>query len=281
MSHLTDEQFEGLLKGQQSGRDHVDRCQDCQRRLAEKRALAMRLRGAFAAVTPEADLSRRIRSRIGLVTDTEPSANSGPKVLKIPRHQRRIWTRRVSAVAAILLVAFVIAIALTPSAAQATQSTLAGIHAINRLVGEHEFWADTDPEKLAILYGEILGVEPALPPVTEALMLCRCCIKRSLTKYVVGSYVAGVAGDVVTVAIVRPSPESLGEGRAGPGGRIYYEAQRGECRMVAVRIGEHTYSAVGQVEYSHLRALLARLNDAGGIDPSENQPTGPSKIPLH
>ncbi|MCH8194400.1 MAG: hypothetical protein IIA65_10350 [Planctomycetes bacterium] len=226
MSHLTDEEFEDLLQGQESGRDHLDRCRRCQDRLAEKRALAMRLRDAFAAVTPEADLSQRIRSGIGLGTDRGQSAKPGPHVVKISGHRRRVWTTGLSAVAAILLVAFVVALALTPSAAQATQSTLAGIHAINLLVGEHEFWADTDPEKLTTLYGEVLGVEPYLPPVTETLKLCSCCVKRSITEHVVGSYVVGTAEGVMTVAIVRPSPESLGKGRAGPGGRIYYEAMR-------------------------------------------------------
>jgi len=281
MSHLTDEEFEDLLQGQESGRDHLDRCRRCQDRLAEKRALAMRLRDAFAAVTSEADLSQRIRSRIGLGTDTGQSAKPGPKVVKLPRHQRRVWTTGLSAVAAVLLVAIVLALSWPPSAAQATQSTLAGIHALNLSVGEHEFWEDTDPERLTALYGEILGVKPYLPPVTETLKLCSCCVKRSITEYVVGSYVAGTGVGVMTVAIVRASAESLGKGRAGPGGRIYYEAQQGECRMVAVRIGDHTYSAVGQVDHSHLRALLAQLGDSDGIDPTENRPTMPSKIPLH
>ena len=281
MSHLTDEEFEDLLQGQESGRDHLDRCRRCQDRLAEKRALAMRLRDAFAAVTPEADLSQRIRSRIGLGTDRGQSAKPGPDVVKLPRHQRRVWTKGLSAVAAVLLVAIVLALSWPPSAAQATQSTLADIHALNLLVGEHEFWEDTDPEKLTALYGEVLGVNPYLPPVTETFKLCSCCVKRSITEHVVGSYVVGTAEGVMTVAIVRPSPESLGKGRAGPGGRIYYEAQQGECRMVAVRIGDHTYSAVGQVDHSHLRALLAQLGDSGGIGLAENRPTMSSKIPLH
>lgn len=285
MSHLTEEQFEDLLQGRDSGRDHHDHCQDCQERLAEKRALALRLRDAFATVHPEADLAQRIRSRIGLGTDTGQSAKPGPTVVKIPRRQRRVWTTGLSAVAAILLVALVLALALTPSAAQATQATLVDIHAINLLVGEHEFWADSDPEKLATLYGEVLGVEPYLPPITETLKLCSCCVKRSITESVVGSYVVGTmtgtAMDVMTVAIVRAAPESLGEGRAGPGGRIYYEAQLGECRMVSTRIGDHTYSAVGQVDHSYLRALLAQLGDSGVIDTTETQPATASKIPLH
>lgn len=281
MSHLTDEEFEDLLQGQESGRDHLDRCRRCQDRLAEKRALAMRLRDAFASVTPEADLSQRIRSGIGLGTDRGQSAKPGPDVAKLPRHQRRVWTKGLSAVAAVLLVAIVLALSWPPSAAQATQSTLADIHALNLLVGEHEFWEDTDPEKLTALYGEVLGVNPYLPPVTETFKLCSCCVKRSITEHVVGSYVVGTAEGVMTVAIVRPSPESLGKGRAGPGGRIYYEAQQGECRMVAVRIGDYTYSAVGQVDHSHLRALLAQLGDSGGIGLAENRPTMSSKIPLH
>ena len=74
MSHLTDEQFEQIIHSDDTQDEHLDNCPLCRSRLAEKRAIARRLRSAFANVGAPAELADRIRDR--MPWDTSPARAS-------------------------------------------------------------------------------------------------------------------------------------------------------------------------------------------------------------
>jgi hypothetical protein len=255
MSHLTDGQFESLLQGQDLYQDHLDRCEQCRARLAEKQALAERLRSAFSQVSPSMALSQRIREQV---------SHKGNPAGKIPgtkiKQRLRVWTAGLSAAAAVLIIACILAFSLTPSTAQATPSILAEIHTQN-MAGQHEFWDETDPNALAAHYTKRLGFAAQLPCPCQGLKLCSCCIKPCLKgNTVLGTYVAGTDQGIITVAVVNDKPESLGKGDIiQEGGRRFYQTRFGPCHMVAARIGDQTYCAIGKMAHNHLKDLLVQL----------------------
>jgi hypothetical protein len=261
MSHLTDEQFETLLQGQNLYQDHLNQCEQCRTRLAEKQALAERLRSAFSQVNPSMALGQRIREQL-----SHPGEPVKPVQGIGIRRRLRLWTASLSAAAAVLVIACILAFSLTPSTAQATQSTLAEIHALNAAAGQHEFWPETDPNDLAARYAERLGFAAQLPCPCETLKLCSCCIKPCLEEdAVLGTYVADTDQGIITVAVLKDAPESLGkDDTLQEGDRRFYQSRFGPCHMVAVRIGDQTYCAVGKMEYSHLKDLLVQLMPADG-----------------
>ena len=260
MSHLTDEQFEGLLQGQDLYRDHLDQCEQCRAHLSEKQALAERLRSAFSQINPSLDLSRRIREQAS--HKAKPAGQASAIRIK---QRLRIWTAGMSAAAAVLVIACILAFSLTPSTAQATPSILAEIHTQN-MAGQHKFWAETDPNALVARYTERLGFAAQLPCPCQGLKLCSCCIEPCLKgNTVLGTYVAGTDQGIITVAVVNDKPESLGKGDIiQEGGRRFYQSSFGPCHMVAARMGDQTYCAIGKMAHSHLKDLLVQLEHKQG-----------------
>lgn len=256
MSHLTDEQFERLLQGQDLYQDHLDQCEQCRTRFAEKQALAERLRSAFLRLGPSAALRQRIREQTS--PSTQPTADQVRGISFVQR--LRPWTVRLSAAAAVLIVSSILAFSLMPSPAQATPAILAGIHAQN-LAGQHAFWPETDPNRLAPHYAERLGFTPQIPCPCQTLQLCSCCIQPCAERdNVLGTYVADTDQGIVTVAVITDNPESLGRGDVTQEGkRRFYHSCCGPCQMVAARIGDRTYCAVGEMAHSHLKDLLVQL----------------------
>ena len=246
MTHLTDEQLESILQGDCSGDDHLRTCELCRARLAEKQAIAQRLRSAFAAIQPPERLIQDIRAQGG-ETHTRTHMTSEP--------MRTRWVGRLSAMAAVLLVGLFVVMSLSPSSAHATQTALAEIHKMS-LSGEHALWAQTDPNELADQYQQKLGVPTHLPPFNDKIQLCTCCIQKWKKHSIVGTYLAITEQGNVTVAIVKSLPDALGEPMSDP---AYYQGRKDQCNMVAVRLGEQTYCAVGQVEHRTLQDLLKQL----------------------
>jgi len=256
MSHLTDEQFEALLQGQDSYQDHLAQCEQCCARFAEKQALAERLRSVFSRIDPSTALRQHIREQTSLATRAPAHQVRGISIMQ----RLRPWTVRLSAAAAVLIIAGILAVSLTPSTAQATPSILAEIHAQN-MAGQHAFWTETDPNELAARYADRLGFKPQLPCPCQTLRLCSCCIKPCTEgKTVLGTYVADTDKGIITVAVVKDKPKSLGKGDVvQEGGRHFYQSRFGPCHMVAARIGDQTYCAVGKMAHAHLKDLLVQL----------------------
>ncbi len=246
MTHLTDEQLESILQGQGDGEAHLQACDQCKARLAERQAIAQRLRSAFAGIQPSDRLVQGIRTQVSV---KEPKTN-----VKLQDVRNR-WVARISAIAAILLVGLFVVFSLSPSSAHATQTTLAEIHKMS-LSGDHALWPQTDPNELAERYQQKLGVPTQLPPCGEKIKLCTCCVHKCLKHDIIGTYMAVTEQGNITVAIVETVPGALGKPMAAPD---YYQSQKGQCNMVAVRIGGQTYCAVGQVEHRYLQDLLQQL----------------------
>ena len=130
MNHITDEQFEDILQGEEIDLTHLRQCQDCRDRLAEKKAIAERLRSAFSSVQASPDLADRISHKLSTTTT---AATTGKPVQRVSlsRHRRQLWPA-FAAAAAILIVLVPLSMYFgTSSTAKAAQAELVGIHQEN------------------------------------------------------------------------------------------------------------------------------------------------------
>jgi hypothetical protein len=263
VEHLTEEQFEGILQGEDDrvGLRHLQECRDCRDRLAEKRAIAARLRSAFDSVKAGPALAEQIRIRLS--TAAGPAMTVQPILHKrVDHHIRRLWPALVAAAA---LVAVLVPLSLyfgTPSAAEAAQAALVRIHRENLARG-HEFVSEADPEKLAAYFKDKLGFNPRLPELGRGMALRGCCV-RHFRGRIVGSYVVATPQGVMSVVVVTDKPESLGiSSQFTKGRQTYWKSTFARCRMVSVRIGNYTYCAVGEISHEYLTELLSRLVPEG------------------
>jgi len=256
MTHLTDEQFELILQGAQSESDHLADCRLCQKRLAERKALADRLRSAFASIEPDKGLAERIRHRIDVVPDqAEPGRVRS--LLDFHAHWKG-WTAAFSATAAVIVLVPLIMYFSTTSSASAAQAALVKIHEHN-LSENHHFYSEADPEKLAAYLKGKLGFNLRLPQPGRGLALRGCCV-RHFQDLIVGSYVVDTPEGVMSVVVVTDTPQMLGiTGKFEFGGQTYYKSSFARMHMVSVRIGDYSYCAVGEISHQYLTDLLSRL----------------------
>lgn len=258
MDHLTDEQFEGILQGEDIDLSHVNECHDCQRRLSEKRAIAARLRSAFVSVKAGPDLAEKIRQ--GLSENAHATETAEPIRLGwLVRHSRQLWPT-LAAAAAVLIVLVPLSLYLgAPSAAEAAQAALVKIHNHN-MSPDHEFFSEAEPAKLAGYFKTKLDFNPRLPELGHGMALRGCCVRHFRGK-VVGSYVVDTPEGVMSIIVVTDRPESLGMagGIFKKGPHTYWKSKFAMCEMVSVRIGDYSYCAVGEISYDYLTELLSRL----------------------
>ncbi len=263
MTHLTEEQFERIMQSGQTQDTHLGSCQLCRSQLAEKRALAARLKNAFANVSAGGELADRIRD--SLPADTSPArARLASRIFDIRAHRRR-WAVAASAVAAMVVVAPIVIYLLTPSPAVAAQKALVKIHQHN-LSQHNDFFTEAQPEKLADYFREKLGFNPRLPTPGHGLALRGCCV-RHFKGAIVGSYVVDTPQGVMSIVIVTDRPETLGMStQFAHGSDIFWKSYFAKCSMVSTRIGQYTYCAVGEISHRYLTELLARLLVADEAD---------------
>jgi hypothetical protein len=253
MTHLTDEQYENLLQGQPLDTDHMNHCEVCQSRFKEKQALKSRLNSAFSGVTPSKALVEKIRGQMAL-TAPAMASHEGPRVLKLSHH-RKLWAATLSTVAAILILIPLLKVALVPTPVYAD---LVDIHQHNLSEGQG-YMAQTDPNVLAAHFREQLGFNPRLPELGHGLALRGCCIKH-FQGNIVGSYVMDTPQGVISIVVVKDEPAALGMTISSQvGNQTYYQSQFALCDMVAIRIEDHTYCAIGQVSSAYLQTLLEKL----------------------
>ncbi len=252
MNHLTDEQFEQIINGAESAPEHIADCDLCKARLAEKQALAQRLRTAFQNVEPSSSLAGRIHNQIDQSSE-KPHLN----ILDTRAHWKG-WTAVLSAVAAVIILAPVLVNILSPSSANTAQAALVRIHEHN-LSADHEFHSQAEPEKLAEYFKDKLGFNPRLPKLDQGMALRGCCVIH-FQGQIVGSYVVDTSDGVMSIIVVTDSPESLGIAEKFTlAGQTYWKSTFAKCDMVSVRIGDYTYCAVGEISYKYLTDLLTRL----------------------
>lgn len=254
MKHLTDEQFEDIMQGEDFDLTHLKQCEDCRNRLAEKQAIAARLRSAFSSTRAGADLAESIRRRINATAEV---TMTGQRTW-LSRRSRQLWPI-LAAAAAILIVLVPLSLYFgAPPAARAAQAELVKIHEHN-LSPDHEFYSEAEPEKLAEYFKSKLGFNLRLPEPGRGMALRGCCV-RHFRGQVVGSYVVDTPEGVMSVVVVTDKPESLGiKGKFKKGQHTYWKSSFAKCDMVSVRIGDYSYCAVGEISHEYLTELLSRL----------------------
>jgi hypothetical protein len=258
MNHLTEEQFEDILQGAQVP-DHVEDCPQCRGVLAEKQALAERLRQTFTSIRAGSDLADRIRANLGTVSDNTPATKSHPRAILLVT-RRRLWSG-LAAAAAVLLVAIPLVLYIgTSSQAHAAQRELVGIHKQN-LESMDELFVHDDPHELARHLEDQIGHAPAMICTGSKLKVCGCCT-RQFQGRTVGSYVVEAEGGPVSIVVVPDSPKTLGmkaERQVSSSQRPIWRASCQGCNMATVRIGDRSYCALGQVNHNELTAVLDNL----------------------
>jgi len=262
MNHLTNEQFEDIMQGNDIDLTHLNQCRDCQDRLAEKQAIAARLHSAFASVKADAGLADRIRCQIKQNSEIADSAKSIQQTWTTRLHHK-LWPA-LTAAAAILVVLMLLSFyVMTPPAAKAAQAELVMIHQQN--LGPHrEFYRDTNPEKLAEYFKDKLGFTPAFPCTGQGMEIRGCCVAH-FKGQIVGSYVVDTPRGIISIITVTDTPKQMGMTHM-PGKKGYeqsfWKSSYAQCNMVTVRLGGYSYCAIGEIsEISHecLRDLLSRL----------------------
>jgi hypothetical protein len=266
MEHLTEEQFEGILQGEDDRVciAHLEECDDCRNRLKEKRAITGRLRTAFASIKASSVLAERIRSRLN--TATEPAMTAQPiQDTHLGNHikrLKRLWPTFAAAAAVLLILVPLSLYFGAPSSAEAAQAELVRIHKEN-LAADHEFMSEADPEKLAAYFKDKLGFNPRLPELDRGMALRGCCV-RHFRGRIVGSYVVDTPEGVMSIIVVTDKPESLGiSSRFAKDQQTYWKSSFAKCNMVSVRIGNYTYCAVDEISHEYLAELLSRLVPEG------------------
>lgn len=257
MNHLTEEQFEELMQGKEVRSVHLRHCIECRGRLTEKQALASRLRLAFAEIKPEKGLAERIRRQLKAGLISVESIGKRP-LLKI-RFQRRSWLSIASAAAGLIIVISLFFFLAEPSAAFAAQAELVGIHKDNLSADHDEFYHQTDPQKMAEYFERELGVIPIILRAMQGRSLRGGCLCR-FRGQIAASYVVKTPQGMMSIVVVTDLPKSLGmERKFRRGKRVFWVGSFADCNLVAVRIGQYSYCAVGEVPDADLTEVLLRL----------------------
>jgi hypothetical protein len=252
MNHLTEEQFESIMQGQMAPADHLQECEICSNKLAEKKAIASRLRSSFSDIQASDQLAEQIKER--LAVRVRPSA-SPPKV---NRTMIFPYWRYWAATAAALIVIPLIVMLSTPSQAMAAKAELVKIHSHN-LNPDHTFFSESDPGKLANYFKRNLGFNPLMPRSGQGLALRGCCVKHFRGKET-GSYVVDTPDGVMSIIVVTETLDGLGMNEQFERkGYTFGKTTFADNNMVGARIGHYTYCAVGEISCEYLTNLLVQL----------------------
>lgn len=249
MKHLTDIELEEMFRLAEPDNEHLMQCEHCKVRLDEMRALKSHLQSAFANVKASEELASKIQTQI-------KSRMSKAHILLHSSLRRLAWT--ASAAAVIGLVITIGMLTIKPSAAEAARAELFDIHARN-VAGNHEFYSTSDPAKLAEYFTDKLGFTPNLPEPGKGMALRGCCV-RHFKDQVVGSYVVDTPEGVMSIVVATDSAESMGMvGNKLDNGRTFYIGDFAQSNMVAIRMGQYSYCAVGEISHDYLIDLLSKL----------------------
>ena len=259
MNHLTNEQLEEIMLAESVKPAHLADCAECRERLAEKKALANRLRSAFGTVKGSEELAEQIRRQLNLHSSATELQASRP-LLRIRSHWRR-WLVIGSVAAALAIAGPIVFYRTASSPVAAARAELVQIHQDNLSGrhGRHEFHSETDPDKLAQYFKDKLGFAPYMPLPDQGMALRGCCV-RHFRGQITGSYVVDTPSGVMSIVVVTDPAESFGTGgRFEQDGYVFWKSSFAMCDMVTVRLGDYSYCAVGETSHEYLTELLSRL----------------------
>ena len=262
MNHLTNEQFEDIMQGNDIDLTHLNQCRDCRDSLVEKQAIAARLRSSFASVKADKGLADRIRDRINQSSKTTETAKSIQHTWTTQLHHK-VWPALATAAAIFVVLVPLSMYVLTPSTASAAQAELVMIHQQN--LGPHrEFYNDADPKKLAEYFRDKLGFTPAFPCTGQGMKIRGCCVVH-FKGQIVGSYVVDTPRGIISIIVVTDTPRQMGMTHM-PEKKGYeqslWKSSYAQCNMVIVRLDGYSYCAVGEISkisHKYLKDLLNRL----------------------
>lgn len=250
MTHLSQQQLEQIL--QQGGdNEHLAVCRLCRQKLAEKRALARRLRAAFESVEPEPEFVAGLKRRLD--TAAAAKCRTGCGFWQMSR------VGAVAAVAAILAMAvLVVNYAVNPAPAMAASAELARIH--NHNISEDDLhYTDGSYEQVAEYFTAELGFTPSMPTSGNGMKLRGCCV-RYFRGRVAGSYVVDTPQGIISVVVVGDTPESMSmEHNFVYHGNHLWKDSFEHNNIVTIRLGDYSYCAVGDVSAGYLADLLLLL----------------------
>jgi hypothetical protein len=206
------------------------------------------------------DLAARIRGAL----DARSAESRRPAApARLTPYYKRVFPS-LAAAAAILAVLVPAWLYLnTTSRARAAQMELLQIHQAN--LGEQDsLFASQDPNAVAAYFEQRMGYAPALIRTDPSMEYCGCSVRQSGSERV-GTYLIGTAAGKVSVVVLERTPKALGMSplpRLSRPGMMVWTATCDCCNMAAVRAGDRTYYALGQVPYETLVDVLSRLSIA-------------------
>ena len=254
MNHLTEEQFESILQGQTHSSNHLQECEVCSNKLAEKKSIATRLHSAFSDVQANDALTEHIKKRLSVRVHRSVSPPMVNRMRLLPHSHWRYW----AAVAAVLIAIPFIVMLSAPSQAMAAKAELVKIHNHN-LDPDHTFFSESDPGKLANYFKRSLGFNPLMPQAGQGLALRGCCVKHFRGKET-GSYVVDTPDGVMSIIVLTETLDDLGmDEKFERSNYTFGKTTFADNNMVSVRIGHYTYCAVGEISGEYLTNLLVNL----------------------
>lgn len=257
---LTDEQFESILAEPEG--EPGDLGADDRARLAEARAVRGRLRRAFEPVAAGAALAERIGAALRAGTESpdvrshtpNEAADGRGRVIRLAK-----WLAPLAAVAAALIAAAVFDFAGEP--AEAAVVALTRIHNDNLAAGG-EFHHAEDADEIAQHLRARVGYSPRVVPCEGDTALVGCSVAEFRDGRA-AAYLLTVGSEKVSVIVTAETPKEMnlpcGCGCGVTDCTCFHTGRCDGNNIVSLRIGEHSYNAVGAAPPEILKGVLARL----------------------
>jgi len=257
---LTTEQFESILAGACPEPD--DLSAEDRARLAEARAVRGRLKQAFAGVTAGASLAERIGAAVRAETEStdvrsgERDEDGNPRggVIRLVR-----WLAPLAVAAAVLVAAALLDFSGQPVEAGVVQLTQ--IHSDN-LAARGGFQRLSDADEIARHLHAGVGFSPRVVTASDETSLVGCSVAE-FGRGRAASYLLTVGAEKVSVIVTAERPDEMGL-PCGCGCGVtdcacFHTGQCENSNIVSLRIGEHSYTAVGAASPEILKGVLDRL----------------------
>jgi len=243
---LSYEQFEDILSGEtQQGSDLDPR--DIAR-LEEARAIRDRLAAAFESTHADESLADKVRASL--------------KDAPAPRRRFIYFPTgllSLAAAASVLIVLTIIYSLSGPEPVLAGTVELANIHKVN-LREPAGFHATGDCEEIKAYFHRELGFAPKLLNQCPELQVVGCYVTKLQGK-MVATYVVKLDNSQASVIVTEDWPKKLGLccGCGHPHCKCIHNGSCEGLSIVSVRLGERSYSVVGDLPAASLRGVLERL----------------------
>ncbi|MDP6636075.1 MAG: hypothetical protein QGG42_14340 [Phycisphaerae bacterium] len=243
---LTPEQFEDILSGLAPQGDDLD-AEDVAR-LDEARAMRARLSAAFESTHASDSLVEKVRASL------KDASTPRRRVISFPMR-----FLPAAAAAALLIVLPILYSVMGPEPALAGTVELANIHKAN-LTTPEGFHATGDCEEIKAYFSRKLGFVPKLLTECPELSIVGCYVTK-LKGRTVATYVVQLDSTKASIVISEDSPKKLGLGCGcgSPHCRCIHNGRCENLSIVSVRLGERSYSVVGNLPVESLRGVLERL----------------------